>query len=270
MEDDKQLTPEQHDEVEQRSPPESKVVYAAVAKQGDDELDRPTSSLFWSGIAAGLGIILSVVAEAGISGKLPPEPWREAVSSIGYSLGFLVVILGRLQLFTEHTVVAILPLARDPTAKNWKRVTRLWIVVFVGNMIGAAAASALAVFGHVNSDELLRSMLEVSSKLLEKTPMQVLLQGIPAGFLIGSVAWINSAMDDGKFWVVLTLTSAIALGGFTHVVAGAAEAFLLAFSGQANVAWALFGFILPALVGNVIGGTGLFAMLAHAQVKEEV
>ena len=113
-------------------------------------------------------------------------------------------------------------------------------------------------------------MLEVSSRLPRETPLNLLLQGVPAGFLIASVSWIRAGVTNGEFWIVLALTYAIALGGFTHVVAGAAETFLLLFAGQVGLGHALGGIILPALAGNVIGGTGLFALLAHAQVRQEL
>ncbi|HEX8668305.1 MAG TPA: formate/nitrite transporter family protein [Allosphingosinicella sp.] len=257
-------------EVEERSPPKAKVVHAAVIKQGEDELERPTRSLVWSGIAAGFAIFASLWAQAALHHHLPDAPWREAVAGLGYTLGFLIVILGRMQLFTEHTMVAVLPLAKEPNRANLRRTARLWTAVFLGNLIGAAAISALSAFGHLQSDGLQTAMVEVSAKLLEKTPMETLLQGIPAGFLIASVAWIRSAADDSSFWIVLALTYAIAIGGFTHVVAGAAEAFFLLWTGHADAGWVAGGFLLPALIGNIIGGTGLFAMLAHAQVKREL
>lgn len=257
-------------EIEERSPPKAKVVHAAVAQQGEDELDRPVGSLFWSGVAAGFGIMGSVWAEGALYLHLPPTPWRDAIAGLGYSLGFLIVILGRMQLFTEHTMVAILPLARDPSRRNFGRVARLWSAVLLGNFAGVAAVSALAVFGHVQSSALTGAMLDLSARLLAKSPGELLLQGIPAGFLIASVAWIRSAADDSSFWIVLALTYPIALAGFTHVVAGGAEAFLLLWSGNAGIGWVIFGFLLPALAGNIVGGTGLFALLAHAQVKQEI
>jgi formate/nitrite transporter FocA (FNT family) len=212
----------------------------------------------------------SVVAQAAIGRGLPDAPWREAVSALGYSLGFIIVILGRMQLFTEQTMVPILPLAKSPSLGRFGTVARLWSVVFVGNMIGAAAVAALVVFGRTQSNEMTGAMLEISSKLLDRSALDTLLQAIPAGFLIASVAWIRTASDDSGFWIVLVLTYTIAAGGFAHVVAGAAEAFLLVWSGHADLGWAFGGFILPALAGNIIGGTGLFALLAHAQVKQEI
>jgi formate/nitrite transporter FocA (FNT family) len=260
----------QEREVEERSPPEAKVVHAAVVKQGEDELGRPAGSLFWSGLAAGIAIMASVAMQGALHHRLPDAPWRELVAGFGYCLGFIIVILGRMQLFTEHTMVAVLPLMRERTAGNFGRVARLWAVVLAGNLLGAFFIAAAAIFLRLQPDEITGAMIEVSAKLLEKTPVQMLVHGIPAGFLIASVAWIRSAADDSSFWIILVLSYAIAICGFTHVIAGAAEAFLLLWAGQASLGWVIGTFLLPALVGNIIGGTGLFAMLAHAQVKEEI
>jgi formate/nitrite transporter FocA (FNT family) len=263
------LSEEESREVGERSPPKAKVVHAAVVRQGVDELERPGGSLFWSGLAAGIGMMASVSAQAALHARLPDAPWRELVAGFGYCLGFVIVILGRMQLFTEHTTVAVLPLMREPSMANLRRTLRLWSLVLAGNLIGALVIAAACIHLRFQSAEMTRSMLEVSATLLEKGPLEMLLQGVPAGFLIASVAWIRSASDDSSFWIVIALTYAIAICGFTHVIAGAAEAFLLMWAGKAGLGWVLGTFLLPALAGNVIGGTGLFAMLAHAQVKEE-
>ena len=257
-------------EAEERSAPSARVVHAAVLEQGGDELTRPASSLFWSAFAAGIAITASLWASGALHHYLPAETWAEAVADLGYPIGFLVVILGRLQLFTEHTAVAVLPVIRNPGAAALGRLARLWAIVFAANMLGAAAAAALVAYGHVQSAETLKGMVAVSAKLLERTPVETLMQAIPAGFLVASIAFIRSATDGSGFWVVFAITYTISLAGFAHVVAGASEAFLLAWLGEASWTWALSGFVLPALLGNIIGGTGLFAVLAHAQVKDEI
>ena len=264
------LSEAEEQEVAERSAPQAKIVHAAVVKQGDDELARPLGSLFWSGLAAGITMMASVSLQAALHRRLPDAPWRELVAGFGYPLGFMIVILGRMQLFTEQTMVAVLPLMRARTAGNFGRTARLWAVVFVGNVIGAALIAAACIHLPLQSKEMTAAMIEVSSKLFEKSAGEILLQGIPAGFLVASIAWIRSATEGGSFWIVLALTYAIVACGFTHVIAGASEAFLLVWSGHASIGWAAGTFLLPALVGNIIGGTGLFAMLAHAQVKEEI
>jgi formate/nitrite transporter FocA (FNT family) len=264
------LSEEENREVVERSPPKAKVVHAAVVKQGEDELERPVGSLFWSGLAAGIAIMASVSAQGALHLRLPDAEWRELVAGFGYCLGFLIVILGRMQLFTEHTTVAVLPLMRERSMANLRRTLRLWTIVFAGNVIGTALIAAACIYLRLQSPEMTDAMLDVSAKLFDKGPLEMLLRAIPAGFLIASVAWIRSAADDSSFWIVLVLTYAIAICGFTHVIAGAAEAFLLLWSGNAGIGWLFGTFLLPALAGNIIGGTGLFAMLAHAQVKEEI
>jgi formate/nitrite transporter FocA (FNT family) len=266
----RELSRGEAEEVEQRSAPEPRIVHAAIVKQGGDELARPVRSLLWSGVGAGFAISSSLVGQAAISRGLPDAPWRETLTAFGYALGFLVVILGRMQLFTEQTMVAVLPLAKQPSLERLARVARLWVIVFVGNLLGAAAVTALIVYGRTQSPDLQQGMVEISMKLLDRGALDTLLQAIPAGFLIASIAWIRSASDDGSVWIILFITWAIGAGGFAHVVAGACEAFLLMWSGHAGLAWVATGFVLPALAGNIIGGTGLFALLIHAQVKEEV
>lgn len=261
---------EEDREAEERSAPPARVVHQAVVEQGEEELERPLSSLFWSGVAAGVAIMASVWVSGALHGFLPYAPWAGAVVALGYPFGFLVVILGRLQLFTEHTAVAVLPVVRRPSAHGVWRLARLWGTVFAANLVGTAAIAALAVFAHVQSANVLRGMVAVSHKLVERDALDTLLQAIPAGFLIASIAWIRSAIEGSGFGVVFAVTYAIALGGFAHVIAGAAEAFVLLWSGAVGVGWVLGGFVLPALIGNIIGGTGLFALLAHAQVKDEL
>lgn len=260
---------EQH-EAEERSAPAARVVHAAVAEQGEEELDRPLSSLFWSGVAAGIAIMASVWVSGALHHYLPDAPWSEAVVALGYPFGFLIVILGRLQLFTEHTAVAVLPVARRPSLKGGWRLARLWATVFVANLVGTATIAALAVFAPIQSADVLNGMLAVARKLTERDAAATLLQAIPAGFLIASIAWIRSAIEGSGFSTVFAVTYAIALGGFAHVIAGAAEAFLLLWHGDVGPSWVFTGFLLPALAGNIIGGTGLFALLAHAQVKAEI
>jgi formate/nitrite transporter FocA (FNT family) len=265
------LTEREREDATDLAAPRSPVIYEVVRRQGEEELGRPPGSLFWSGVAGGITIMASVIAEGALRHKLPADlPWRDVVADLGYSLGFMMVILGRMQLFTEQTIVTVLPVMAAPGWGKLGGTARLWGIIFLANMVGACIAAAMNVHLHLMGETLLASMLEVSAELRSKSPLELLLQGVPAGFLIASIAWIRAGVTSGEFWIVLTLTYAIALGDFAHVVAGAAEAFLLLFVGQIGFEQALGGIILPTLVGNVLGGTGLFALLAHAQVRQEL
>ncbi|WP_337268745.1 formate/nitrite transporter family protein [Oryzifoliimicrobium ureilyticus] len=202
--------------------------------------------------------------------RLPDAPWRELLVSFGYTIGFVIVILGKLQLFTETTVTAVLPFATHPTARNLGRLLRLWAAVFTANMVGTFLVAALMAHQIIIGPEQLDAALAVSRPILTHDFLTTLLLATPAGFLIASIAWILPNARGSEFWVILLITFVIAMGRFSHVVAGSAEAWLLAFSGETSFLHAAGDFILPALVGNVIGGTGLFAVVAHGQVRDEI
>ena len=264
------LSDEEVDAVAQRKAGSAKVVHEVIRLQGDEELDRPLMSLMFSAFAAGVAISASILAEASIAMRLPDAPWKELVVAIGYTVGFVLVILGNLQLFTENTVTAVLPLATHPTLRNLVRMLRLWAAVLVANVAGTFLVAVLMIHRIVLSTDQVRAALALSATALDHPPVDVLLLGMPAGFLVATIAWILPNARGGEFWIVVLITYAIAIGGFSHVVAGSGEAWLLALSGRTSFAAAIFGYILPALAGNVIGGTGLFAVLAHGQVRPEI
>lgn len=248
----------------------AKVVHEVVRLQGDEELGRPLQSLLFSGFAAGVGISTSLLAESFLRMRLPNGEWTELIVALGYTSGFVIVIMGKLQLFTESTVTAVLPLATHPTARNLARLLRLWAAVFVANMIGTLLVATLVAKQIIVGTHQLAAAVEISKSILTYDPQTTLLTAMPAGFLIASIAWILPNARGSEFWVITLVTYVIAIGGFSHVVAGSAEAWLLMLTGQTSTTGAVFGFILPALFGNIVGGSGLFAVVAHGQVRPEI
>lgn len=264
------LSAEEHEIVAERRPTSSRVLHEVVRSSGDDELGRPALSLFWSGLVGGIAISVSLLGQALVESRLPDAPWRPLVASLGYTLGFLIVILGRLQLFTESTLSAVLPVATHLSIGNVVRLLRLWSLVLGANLLGTLFIAWATQASLIGSPEQRLAMLDVSHKILEHGWVDTVKLAIPAGFLIAAVPWTLPVAQGQSFWVVLILTYCIALGGFAHVVAGSCEAWLLAMAGETSFTHAAFGLIAPALLGNLIGGTGLFALLAHAQVRQEL
>lgn len=264
------LSDDERAEVSESASTNAKVLHEVVRSRGDEELNRPALSLIWSALAAGVAISASLLGQSLLESMLPDAPWRPLIASLGYSLGFVIVVLGRLQLFTESTLSAVLPVATHPSWGNLGRLLRLWGLVLAFNLIGTLLIAFAIEAVLIGSSEQRAAMLDVSRKLLEHDWLATMKLGIPAGFLIAAVPWLLPAARGQSFWVVLTLTYFIALGGFAHVVAGSGEAWLLAAAGEISFSFAMLNLIVPALFGNIIGGTGLFALLAHAQVRQEL
>lgn len=124
------------------------VVFETIRREAKHELSRPFSALWWSGVAAGLAISISVVCKGSLVSILPDADWAAGISNLGYTVGFLIVILGRMQLFTENTITPILPLLLAPTRNNLLRTARLWIIVFTANLVGCRRRSRARAWAH--------------------------------------------------------------------------------------------------------------------------
>jgi formate/nitrite transporter FocA (FNT family) len=257
-------------DVDELKAADAKDLHKAVREEGQAELDRPVSSLFFSGLAAGMAISSSLVAEGALHKALPDAPWRDVVVSLGYPIGFLVVILGRMQLFTESTITAMLPLVTKPSGWALKRTLRLWVVVLVANLIGTAITGGAIAAGVLGGGELQSAMIEVSTAITELSAWATFINAIPAGFMIAILAWSLPNAREQSFLVIFAITYVVAIGGFSHSIVGSDEAFLLLFSGHTGVRQTFGQLLLPAILGNLLGGAGLFALLAHAQVRGEM
>ncbi|RLQ89322.1 formate/nitrite transporter family protein [Notoacmeibacter ruber] len=258
------------EKAEWRGPLRAAVIYEIVRRAGDHELERPTKSLIFSSIAAGIVITLSVLTEAYLMQALPDTKWAHLIAAMGYTTGFIFVILARQQLFTESTISAVLPVMAKPSWNNLFAVARLWSIVFMGNLIGTAIFAIWFTTFPPATAETLDAIREISERAMQYGFIETALRGVCAGFLIAGVAWLMPSSRGFELHVIFLITYIIALGKFAHVIAGSAEAWYLAFGGFSSFPEVIFGFIVPALIGNVIGGTVLFAFLAFGQVVAEL
>lgn len=246
----------------------SPTIYEIISTEGEEEMARSLSSLGWSGLVAGLCISFSLFCEGYLKYHLPDGDYF-LIENLGYTFGFVIVIVGRFQLFTENTITVVLPLLSKRTWRNLWRMIKLWGVVLLTNFIGTFIAAYLAVHMNFVTPELLAVFSDISRHAVDQDFMQIFKTAIPAGFLIACLVWmLPSARGGTEFWVIVMMTYIIAIGDFAHIVAGSAEAFLLLLQGQLDILSTL-SFLVAAAAGNIIGGTFLFAVIAYNQVKNE-
>ena len=266
----RQITDKEAIDVEDRSSPRTPVIYEIVRRLGEEEMSRPVTSLWWSGLAAGLSISFSLLAQAILRAHLPDSIWAVLVTSLGYSVGFLMVVLSRQQLFTESTVTAVLPVMANMTAASLWRLGRLWGIVLIANIVGTFIAALICTFTPVLTTELRGAMLDIASQIMGHTWMEMTFRAIASGFLIATMVWLIPSAEAAQFHIIVVITYLIAAGGFMHIVAGSVEAFFLVLNGQLGILPMITAFFVPVLIGNVIGGTALFALIAYAQVMQEI
>ncbi|MEL6422764.1 MAG: formate/nitrite transporter family protein [Pseudomonadota bacterium] len=247
------------------------VVYEIIRAEGESELSRRWAALWWSGIAAGLSIGFSFLAEAWLAAVLPmDQSWSLMVSNLGYSVGFLIVILARQQLFTENTLTAVLPVIARRTPGWFAALGRLWGTVLAANVVGCAIFALFVAFTPSVSAEVTAELKVIAKHMMENSAWEMFIRGIVAGWLIAALVWMLPSSEGGEFALIILITYLIALGDLTHIVAGSAEALYLVFLGDETMWNATFQFFFPTLAGNVFGGTLLFAVLSYVQVREEI
>ena len=242
-------------------------IYENVRVAAEEEMDRPARALLWSAVAAGLTIGFSFLAGTYLA-MLVAAPYKVAVAALGYPLGFMFVVIARNQLFTENTLEPIIPLLHHPTRETLRRLLSLWAIVFAGNMLGALAFAWMAARTPMLEIDFKRALLETAQRATSGGFAMVAYKGIFAGWLVALMAWlVASTRATGPQILMIWLTTGpIAAFGFRHSIAGAVEAFYRAWMGAAPWGDMIFQFIVPACLGNIIGGVVFVALLNHGQV----
>jgi formate/nitrite transporter FocA (FNT family) len=253
------------DEAGERSAPHGAVVHEAIRQEGESELARTTAALAWSGLAAGLAMGFSFVGKAVLAHHLPEAEWAPLVTNLGYAFGFLIVVLGRQQLYTENTLTVILPFLVEKRAAILANIARLWSVVLLANLAGAFAFAFVMARTNAVSPGVNVAMQKLAEEVLRHDFGTVVLRGIFAGWLIALMVWLLPFAEQFRVVVIILLTYLVGIGEFPHIVAGAVDVFYLVAGGSAGFGEVLLRFVIPTLIGNTLGGVTLVALLGHLQ-----
>lgn len=245
-------------------------ILAQQIGQAEKEIERPTRQLLISGFAAGIeigfGPFLMALLLTSTRGVYA-DPTVELLLALAYSVGFIIVILGRSELFTEHTALAIQPVLAGRAGVGG--LLRLWALVYVSNVSGAAAFAAFAAWiGPELGEAQSWAFVEIASKYVDHTWWLLLIGGIMAGWLMGLLAWLVTAARDTIAQIVLIglVTTGIALAHLQHSIAGTVEVLAGVLSGH-EITWREFGrFLLWSTLGNAIGGVVFVALLKFGYI----
>jgi formate/nitrite transporter FocA (FNT family) len=263
------LSGNEQGDVEDKRPPRAAVLHEIIRREGEHELKRGVAALGWSSLAAGLSMGFSLLARGLLHAHLDDFPGRYLLENFGYCFGYIVVILARQQLFTENTMTAVLPLMTEPSLGNFGCLLRMWGIVLIGNLIGAALfAYGILHLQQFDSDAQ-AAFTDIGKELMKNSPLQMFTKGILAGWLIATLVWLLPSAEKAKIAIIVIVTYLIAIGGFTHIIVGTVESLYLVFAGDIRFADYALGFALPTLAGNIVGGSFIFALISHAQVRSD-
>ena len=242
-------------------------IHENVLRPAEREIRRPVAALLCSSLAAGLVIGFSPLASA-YAALAAPEPYEHFFASVAYPLGFIFVIMARSELFTENTLVPVVPLLERRDLRTLRLVGRIWGLLLAGNLVGTALFGLVVARTDLLQPELAAELLQVSRGVTEGGFVEIAYGALFAGWLMALLAWLLASTTDTMaqitfIWLCTTPISAL---HFPHSIAGATEAFYRAALGDASWAAMLGGFVTPAVIGNAIGGVLLVALLNYGQV----
>jgi len=254
----------EHKELPQKS---YRIILQQEINAGLAELKRPARGLFLSSLSAGLDIGFSLLLMATMLTAVEgifSKPVIHILLSLMYSIGFILVILGRSELFTEHTALAVLPVLNRKA--SIAELSRIWILVFTGNITGATIFSFLVSWiGPALGIIEPWALSEIAHGLLDHAWWIIFISGVIAGWLMGELAWLLGAGRDtiSQVFFVTLVTSAIGFLGLHHSIAGTVE-MLCGVITSNNLGFIDFlRFLLPATTGNAFGGVIFVALIKY-------
>ncbi|SAK73181.1 Inner membrane protein YfdC [Caballeronia glebae] len=268
--DSPHLDSAEQEQAAEHSAPHPLVIHEIVREEGEVAMERTFSALMWSALAAGLSMGFSFLVQSILESALPKSDWSGLVSSFGYTIGFVFVILARQQLFTESTLTAVLPVLTRRDLATLFKALRLWAIVLFFNLIGTTIFAAILQIRGVFSPEVSEALARIAMTPLSADFGVTVVRGVFSGWLIALMVWLLPSARSGRLLTILLVTYTVAVSKLTHVIAGSVEAAYAVMIGAAGVSDYFFVFLVPTFIGNVIGGVSLVAIVNHAAIAPEI
>lgn len=240
-------------------------VFQRIVAAADEEVTSGSRELFFSALAAGFAITITVLLTASLTATTNGHP---ILSALLYPLGFIYIIIGGYQLYTENTLppvaLTLERLASIPT------LLRHWTIVLTGNLVGGAFGAAALAWGGVLSPEAAEAAIHLGEHGVETAWWSAFSKAAFAGLIVAGVVWVEYAARDtiSRLVVVYMAFLAIPLGDLFHVVTSFTEMFYVVLAGELSVVVGLTEFVLPVLLGNTIGGIVLVTVVNYFQTTE--
>ncbi|MFP4625033.1 MAG: formate/nitrite transporter family protein [Natronomonas sp.] len=239
-------------------------VFQRIVADADHEITSSVRELFFSGLAAGFAITITYLLYASMSATTD----NKLFASVLYPLGFIYIILGGYQLYTENTL--------PPVALSFERLASLpalirhWIIVLAGNFTGGALGAIALAYGGVFEPEAAIVAADLAQKGVETPGWDLFFKAAFAGLIVAGVVWVDFAARDtiSRLVIVYLAFLAIPLGNLFHVVVSFTEVSYLVVLGELGVVTGMTSFVLPVLVGNTLGGVLLVTVVNYYQTSE--
>lgn len=240
-------------------------VFQRIVAIADEEITSGNRELFFSALAAGFAISITVLLTASLTASTNDHP---VLSALLYPLGFIYIIIGGYQLYTENTLPPVaLTLERLASIPS---LLRHWLIVLAGNFAGGAVGAAVLAWGGVFSPEAAAAAIQLGMHGVETPWVSVFFKATFAGLIVAGVVWVEYAARDtiSRLVVVYLAFLSIPIGDLFHVVTSFTEMLYVVFAGDLGLVVGMTQFVVPVLLGNTLGGIVLVTVVNYFQTTE--
>jgi formate/nitrite transporter FocA (FNT family) len=240
-------------------------IFDAVRDEAKDELGRSSTSLAFSGLAAGLVLSFSAIGVAALSATDPNA--SQAFVALLYPVGFIAVVIGRAQLFTENSLYPVVVVLQD--RRQLGSMARLWAIVLAANVVGALLFALLASKTPALEVSIRNELVALGNETMDRSASSLFWGAVIAGWLIAFTAWLVTAADStiARIAVLFALVYLIGLGSFPHSIAGSSETLSAVVSGASSISDYVRWLAIVA-TGNVVGGVVIVTLVNYGQVRD--
>lgn len=241
-------------------------------EQGVREHRRSSTALLISGLSAGLDVSFSLFLIATVvtlAGGDVPEIGMRFLTAAFYGIGFIFVVLGRSELFTEHTTLAVLPVLNRRS--SLRSLARLWALIYVANLVGAASFAWLASWiGPALGVIEPWALAVIAHEVIDHVWWVILMSGVLAGWLMGLLSWLVTAARDtiSQIAIIWIITFCIGLAHLHHSIVGTTEVLAAVFGGSDVTLGDFAHFLWWATLGNAFGGVIFVAVIKYSHVMQ--
>lgn len=241
-------------------------IYEQVARNARRELERSNSALALSGIVGGLTMGLTGLSVSAVMAQLGQSATAQFIAFLLYPMGFMAVILGRGQLFTENTLYPVALILAE--RRHVLSTARLWLIVWSCNVAGALLFALLCARTKALQPDILASLAQLGYVAATPSAKHIFWSAVVGGWIIALVAWLVSGSHSitGSVALIWSLTFIVGLGRFAHCIAGSGEILSAVLYHKLTVL-AFFRWLGLATGGNVVGGVVLVTLLEYGQAK---
>ena len=247
-------------------------IYERSKQEGRRRLSMSGLDLVSTGFIAGFTIVFGVVGLGVVESLVEPAAGRalaKLAGALAFAIGLVFLVVGRSELFTENFFDPVAAAISERGRRVWLLVGRLWVVILLLNMVGAAVLAAVFTVDGALPEGAPHALSLVAEDIAGKSGLATFARAVAAGALITLLSYLLQGVDSvlGRITVAYMVGFFVALGPFDHVVVSAAHLlFGVWFDGSVGYGDVLMNMAIST-PGNLVGGVVLVTLTHAAQAK---